>query len=69
VLGGMFRVHSSAGPPSNASVAVRYRDHWFYIADDDQSAKATFMLVNQIFALQAGDVTETKPVLTLPVGK
>ena len=65
----MFRVHTSESRPRNASVAVHHRDHWFYIADHEQSSKSTFMLLNQLFTLQAGDVSETKPVLTLPVGR
>jgi hypothetical protein len=71
VLGKFFRVRSSDSlfRPANAAVAVRYRDHWFYIADDDKSSKATFSLINQLYVLQAGEVTEEKPVLTLPVGR
>jgi hypothetical protein len=50
-------------------VVARHRGHWFYIADDDETSKSTFTLLNQLFALQSGDVEETKPVLTLPVGR
>jgi hypothetical protein len=70
VLGKFFRVRSSDSlfRPANAAVAVRYRDHWFYIADDDTSSKATFSLLSYLYVLQAGEITEEKPVLTLPVG-
>ena len=68
VLAGLFRVQSSAWPPRNAAVAVRHRGYWFYIAADDETSKSTFLLLAQLFSLQAGDVEEQKPVLTLPVG-
>ena len=68
VLGGLFRVQSSAWPPRNAAVAVRHRGYWFYIAAADETSKSTFLLLEQLFSLQAGDVEEQKPVLTLPVG-
>ena len=68
VLDDLFVVHSSKDRPKRAAVAVRHRDHWFYIADDDASSKATFLLLKDLFSLQAGDVEEIKPVLTLPVG-
>lgn len=68
LLGEFFHVYSSPTRPDNAAVAVRHRNFWFYIRDDDISSKSTFMFVLQLFALLAGDVEKTKPVLTLPVG-
>ncbi|MFQ5491553.1 MAG: hypothetical protein ACE5GE_12600 [Phycisphaerae bacterium] len=68
VLDGLFQVHSSVRRPSHAAVAVRHRGYWFYILDSDESSKSTFTLLSQLFALQASDVDEVKPLLTLPVG-
>jgi hypothetical protein len=68
VLTNLFAVYSSTRRPSNAAVSVRHRGYWFYIRDDDETSKSTFLLLNQIFALQAGGVEVTKPVLTLPIG-
>ena len=68
VLRDLFQVESSKDRPRNAAVAVRHRGYWFYIADDDETSKTTFILLNQLFTLQAGDVEEQKPLLTLPVG-
>jgi hypothetical protein len=68
VLDGLFRVRSSAWRPRNAAVAVRHRGYWFYIADNDETSKSTFLLLAQLFSLQAGEVEEQRPVLTLPVG-
>jgi hypothetical protein len=68
VLAGLFVVKTSKKRPERAAVAVRHRGHWFYIPDDDGNAKATFLLLHDLFSLQAGNVEEIKPVLTLPVG-
>ena len=69
LTGGLMRIASSSLPPSNAYVAVRYRDSWFYVDDSDLTSKSTFFLLMQLFALQAGDVKSTGPILTLPVGR
>lgn len=70
LLGGLFEVRTSDSlrRPSDAAFAVRHRGRWFYIADSDQTTKTTFLLLGNLFTLQAGDVEEVKPVLTLPVG-
>ena len=68
ITGDLLHVHSSAVPPANAVVAVRYRHHWFYIADDDLTSKSTFALLGQLFALQAGSEAGGGPLLTLPLG-
>ena len=50
-------------------MAIPYRDHWFYIDDRDADSKATFSLLMQLFALQAGQGGDTSaPVLTIPAG-
>ena len=69
VTGGLIRVRSAALPPANAYVAVYYRGSWFYISDSNLTAKSTFSLLLQLFALQAGDVKTTGPVLTLSVDR
>ncbi|QDL54203.1 hypothetical protein [Rhodoferax aquaticus] len=55
LLEGVFRVRSSATPPvpGQASVVVPYRGSFFYIADDDLDTKSTFVLLNQLMALNA----------------
>ncbi len=65
--GGLFKVNVSDSYPDNAFLAVNYRDHWFYIADNDLTSKASFMLLIQLFDLQAGQTTSSGPTLTLPV--
>ncbi len=68
LLDGLFRVETSESEPKNAAVVARHRGRWFFVDDADESSKSTFVLLSQLFQLQAGDVEEVKPVLTLPVG-
>jgi hypothetical protein len=68
VTGGLLRVESREKAPNPAAVRVRYRDHWFFIPDDDLPSKSTFSLLAQLFALQAGSGEGLRPVLTIPVG-
>lgn len=54
MLSGIFRVLPSAEAPEDAAVAVRYRNAWFRIADNDLDSKSTFSLLSQLLALQGG---------------
>ena len=65
--GEVFKVSFSKEYPVNAFIAVPYRNYWFYIADNDLQTKSTFMLLTQLFSLQAGQTQYTGPTLTLPV--
>ena len=69
VTGGLMRIRSAGLPPVNAYSVVYYRGSWFYIDDSDLTSKSTFSLLMQLFALQAGDIRATGPVLTLPVSR
>ncbi|MBB6428774.1 hypothetical protein [Algisphaera agarilytica] len=64
----LFRVRTGWLAPTNAYVSVKYRDRWFYISDNDLSSKTTFALISQLFAMQAGNLRNSGPVLTLPLG-
>ena len=65
--GRRFKIRTGAERPDNAYIATYYRGHWFYIEDTDLESKSTFMLLRQLFDLQAGQTTSRGPTLTLPV--
>jgi hypothetical protein len=73
VLANLFRVCHADGmrPPAHAAVAVRYRDHWFYIDERDQPTKATFALLAELMRLDLGGNApiQSVPLLTLPLGR
>lgn len=68
VVGDLLQIKSQDRAPANATIAVKYRDTWFYIDDSDIESKYTFILLQQLQALQAGNIERTGPVLTVPVG-
>lgn len=69
LLGDLLRITTSDThrAPDNASVAVRYRGHWFYIDDGDYRSKDTFGMLSRMIALQAGDIKSQAPVQTISV--
>lgn len=69
LLGDLFVVRVSQTFPAEAAVAVRYRGHWFYISDYDLNTKSTFVLLGQLFVLEAGKEKGLVPLLTIPIGQ
>jgi hypothetical protein len=67
VTGKLLRVASQVEEPASAFVKVRYRGHWFYIADDDLNSKTTFGLIRFLFSLQSAP-SGTSPLLTVSTG-
>jgi hypothetical protein len=67
VTGSALEIQSSSDRPSDAAVAIRARDAWFFIADSDLESKSTFSLLAQLLSLQSGKVERVAPILTLPL--
>ena len=65
--GKLFHIRQSTEEPDMAFVAIPYRGYWFYLTDNDLESKSTFMLLMQLFRLQAGAAKSTGPTLTIPV--
>jgi len=65
--GSRFNIRYRASRPENAFAAIPYRGQWFYLEDTDLESKSSFMLMAQVFRLQAGTVSVTAPMLTIPV--
>ncbi len=65
--GRIFHISQSDKQPDRAFIAIPYRSHWFYLADNDLESKSTFMLLTQLFRLQAGAAKSAGPTLTLPL--
>jgi hypothetical protein len=64
---GLFRIHVQRFRPWHAEVAVPYRDHWFYIAENDVQSRAVLSHVLLSIEHQVADAKTAAPVLTLPL--
>ena len=69
-LAGQFCIESGKERPGHASLAVKHRDHWFWIAESDLASRSRLSDLAEMFNLvvRAGGSTQA-PVLTLPVGR
>lgn len=61
-------VKSDLAKPTDAFLAVKYRDHWFYIEDTDFRSKRMFSFLLFLLSLAEGGGEGLAPVLTLPTG-
>jgi hypothetical protein len=62
----LLRIHSSTSKPADASVAVQYRDHWFFIDDRDLPSKRAFAFMLMLFTLSDTSQKEALPLITIP---
>jgi hypothetical protein len=67
-LSDTFGVRTSEQRPDGAFVKVAYRDHWFWIPDNDLNTKTTFSLLTYLTALQSAVGEGATPLLTLSAG-
>ena len=51
VTKGLMVIHSQTTKPNEAAVKVFYRNHWYYIADNDIASKSTLAVLCQLFEL------------------
>jgi hypothetical protein len=64
----MVRIHSASERPGVAFVAVRYRDHRFWVEDRDYPSKAVFSFLLILFSLTETDPGRGAPLVTIPAG-
>lgn len=67
ITGKIMRIHHARRRPTDAYLAVSYRDLWWYIKDDDLDSKSTFSFLSQTLKMLSSDVNPGGPVLTLPI--
>ena len=65
-VGPLIRIHSGLKRPDDAFVAVKYREHWFWIDDCDIKSKKVFSFLMFLFTLAETGMPEQVPVLTIP---
>jgi len=64
----LMRVQSDTKEPDDAYVAVLYRDHWFWLDDQDLKSKRMFSFLMFLFSMAETGEPAQKPVLTIPTG-
>ncbi|MBI4522296.1 MAG: hypothetical protein HY695_00615 [Deltaproteobacteria bacterium] len=64
----MVRIQSGSQRPADAFVAVRYWDHWFWVADRDYPSKAIFSFLLILLSLTETDPGRGTPLVTIPAG-
>jgi hypothetical protein len=62
----LVRIHSSPGKPTDAFVAVSYRDVWFWVDDRDIKSKRAFAFMMMLFTLSDTGEKEPMPLITIP---
>jgi len=62
----LIRIHSGKSVSPEAFVAVRYRDTWFWIDDNDIDSKEVFSLIMMFFTMIDTGPKENQPVVTIP---
>jgi hypothetical protein len=68
LLGDVFQVQSAEKEPEEASVAILYRGHYFFIPDNDLETKSTFVLLTQLMALHSAPAN-AGPAMSFSFGK
>jgi len=65
----LITIRSSSRKPDDASVAIRFKDWWFYIAETDSRSKDSFRLIKLLFSLRLVPEGSSSrvPVLTVPI--
>jgi len=67
-----LRIRRSKSRPEHATVAVPYRDGWFYIDETDQETKQYFRLMATLWGVaiaESAPMGHASPVLTVPVSR
>lgn len=63
---GLVRIRSGTTAPADAYVAVPYKDHWYWIDDDDIASKRIFTFLLILSSLAETGQGQITPVVTVP---
>jgi hypothetical protein len=61
-----LHVHSGDEAPEETYVSVKFKDKWFWIADNDWKSKETFSSILFLFTLADSEGKENMPTITIP---
>ena len=60
------KIHSGKDKPADAFAAVRYNDHWFWIANNDWRSKRALSVLMFFFTLTESGGEQKLPLITIP---
>ncbi len=66
-FGSLITIYSDSNKPDDEFVAVRYRNHWFWIDDRDLKSKQMFSFLMLLFSFTESEKAYA-PVVTIPTG-
>ena len=64
-----MRILVGAAAPNDASVAVRYNNRWFWVADTDIQSKTIFAIVMLLFSISETGIRGSAPVVSIPASQ
>ena len=64
----LIDIRSGVERPTDDFVAVKYREHWFWIDDRDFKSKRVFAYLMLLFSLTESGGKEGLPLVTIPAG-
>lgn len=65
----IVKIRSGSAAPPDAYAAIRYRDSWFWIDDQDVPSKQTFTLLMILFSLAETGQAPAAPLITVNAGR
>jgi hypothetical protein len=65
-MGEQGRIRSGPERPASAFTAVHYRDHWFWVDDQDRTTKRVLAAINFFFAMSDAGNDGQLPLITIP---
>ena len=64
----LIQIQSGTGKPKDTFVAIKYRDHWYWIDDRNRRSKRMFTFLMFLFSLAETGKQDRSPVITIPAG-
>ncbi len=62
----LLEIGSSKKPVKNVFVQIKYRNHYYYVKDEDEGSKRTLALITYLFNLQSRESGQMAPLITVP---
>lgn len=65
VTKGLINIRTSKSQPKNVSLSVKFRNSWFYVADNDEDSRETLDFLAILTQVYEGNVNSDAPLFTV----